>query len=375
VLVLTGLLMPALLGGVGLAVDTGVIGTARSQLQTAADAAALAGAWQLAQIRTPALMTTSLARARGAAITAAANNRVIARDVLVKDNPTNATTGEVVIGYLSPFDTATATPATAGAATGFNAVKVTAFRDAAHVGSVPSYFGRLFGATGSNLNVTGTAIMRRLRVGGFKNANNQPVHLLPIVLDVNTYNAMVAGTTTDEFTWNDATKAIADGGDGVTESRLYPVRSGNPGNWGTVNIGVTANSTSVLGDQIRYGITPAQLATFPNGRIELDRTKSPPQITFSGDPGISAGIKDDLEAIRGRPVFIPIYDQTGGNGNNAWFRVIKFAGVRILDVNFQGNPKHVIIQPADVLADGAVGDSGTNPPPGEGGVIKLYLCR
>ena len=47
---------------------------------------------------------------------------------------------------------------------------------------------------------------------------------------------------------------------------------------------------------------------------------------------------------------IPIYDQSGGNGNNATYRVIKFAPVRVMSVNFQGNPKYVI-SPAVLLKD------------------------
>ena len=149
--------------------------------------------------------------------------------------------------------------------------------------------------------------------------------------------------------------------------------SGSPGNWGTINVGVSNNSTSVLGDQIRYGITPAQLATFSNSTIQLDPSQNPPSITFSGDPGISAGIKDDLTAIIGQPRFVPIYDQNGGNGNNAWYRVIAFQPARILSVNFQGNPKYVIIQPC--LMNDPTAIRGTAQSWTAGGQIDVYLSR
>jgi hypothetical protein len=217
--------------------------------------------------------------------------------------------------------------------------------------------------------------MRNHRVGGFRSVNSLNANLLPIVLDKPTYEAMLAGTTTDEYEWSDTNKLVNSGPDGITESKLYPVKNGNPGNWGTVKIGVSNNSTSTLGAQIRYGITPAQIATFPGGQIRLDPALNPPSITFEGNPGISAGIKDDLASIIGRPVFIPIYDQTGGNGNNAWYRVIKFAGVRILDVNFQGNPKYVIVQPALVKdptgIPGALDENSIQ----HGGLVRLYLSR
>ena len=39
--------------------------------------------------------------------------------------------------------------------------------------------------------------------------------------------------------------------------------SGSPGNWGTINVGVSNNSTSILGAQIRYGITPGAARDVP----------------------------------------------------------------------------------------------------------------
>jgi hypothetical protein len=183
----------------------------------------------------------------------------------------------------------------------------------------------------------------------------------------------MAGQTTDQYSYSASTGTVTAGADGITESQLYPVSSGSPGNWGTIKVGVSNNSTSVLGAQIRNGITPGQLATFPNSTIQLDNTLSPPSITFQGNPGISAGIKDDLSSIIGVPVVFPIYDQSGGNGNNAWYRVIAFQPARIMSVNFQGNPKYVIIQPALINDDTAI--AGTPQSSSQGGLISLQLVH
>src|SRR5690242_16858034 len=48
VLVMTAALMPVLVGGLAVSVDTAILAASRAQLSTAADAAALAGARQLA---------------------------------------------------------------------------------------------------------------------------------------------------------------------------------------------------------------------------------------------------------------------------------------------------------------------------------------
>ena len=44
------------------------------------------------------------------------------------------------------------------------------------------------------------------------------------------------------------------GGDGLLEFSVYPVRLG-AGNWGTLRVGMNNNSTSVLENQIQYGLT------------------------------------------------------------------------------------------------------------------------
>jgi hypothetical protein len=357
-----------------LSVDVGVLGVARSQLQSAADAAALSGAAQIANYRHAQYVATMLSEARTRATNTARANRILGDPPIVTANAANSPAGQVVVGYLNPTDITSTTPSTTGSASSFNSVKVTLQRDATHGGPIPAFFSAVYGHSGTSITVSGIATMRNMQVAGFKSVNGLGPSILPIVLDKTTYDQMIAGSTTDQYEWCEINKMVYPGSDGLTESKCYPVKNGNPGNWGTIKIGVSNNSTSTLGAQIRYGITPSQLAQYPGGMLQLSPATTPPSITFEGNPGISAGIKDDLTSIIGRPVFLPIYDQTGGNGNNAWYRVIKFAGVRILDVNFQGNPKYVIVQPAMIRDATAIPSTGETSL-AAGGLVRLYLSR
>jgi hypothetical protein len=183
----------------------------------------------------------------------------------------------------------------------------------------------------------------------------------------------MAKQSTDQFTYNAATKTVTSGADGIYESQLYPVGSGSPGNWGTIKVGVSNNSTAILSSQIQYGITPVELATYPSSTIQLDQSQSPPSITFSGNPGLSAGIKSALQSIIGQPVAVPIYDETGGNGSNTWYRVIAFQPARVLSVNFQGNPKYMIIQPC--LLNDQTAIAGSPQSWTSGGLISVRLTR
>ena len=95
------------------------------------------------------------------------------------------------------------------------------------------------------------------------------------------------------------------------------------------------------------------------GSLQLDADG---HLTLQGDPGISAGIKDELASIKGQPRIIPVFDQVTGPGNNARYRIVQFAGVRIMDVKLTGSmsSKRVTIQPANVLAVGGIPSPGSN---------------
>ena len=71
-----------------------------------------------------------------------------------------------------------------------------------------------------------------------------------------------------------------------------------------------------------------------------------------------------LASVIGRPSIIPIFDNVAGNGNNADCTIVKFAGVRIVEVDMSGSAssKRVMIQPAWITTDKGIegGDSQTS---------------
>jgi Flp pilus assembly protein TadG len=377
VAVIAAALLPAFIGFAALSTDTAVIAVARSQMSTAADAAALAGAWQLAdeyRVRGATNLNNEIASANAQAVALGTANTVIGSAPVINANTSNQAGGQVMVGYLDPSTPTSTLDSSAAAAPQFNSVQVDILRDAAHGGPVPTVFAQIMGFKGTNILVSSTATALPYSITGFRAVGSLNANLLPIVLDSTTWQEMMDGLSTDEYTYNPTTGQVTSGPDGIYESQLYPVSSGSPGNWGTIKVGVSNNSTSTLSSQIQYGITPSQLATFPNSTIQLDTTQSPPSIIFSGNPGISAGIKSALSSIIGNPVVVPIYDEAGGNGSNAWYRVIAFQPARILSVNFQGNPKYLIIQPC--LLNDATAIPGTAQSSWtSGGLISVQLTR
>jgi Flp pilus assembly protein TadG len=367
-MVLMAVMIPVIMGLLALSVDTAVVGVAKSQLQCAADAASLAGAVGLAsqqRLQMGTVGASEISAAQANATQLALANKVLGDGSILLPNPSNSNTStqDLVVGYLSrPYDPTQTLQTDSTKIPYYNSVMVSASRSATHTAQVPSFFSKIWGNTGSDLKVTATAAL--LGISGFSTSStsgNANANLLPITLDLVTYTKMMQGEqgnppTTDQYTFSagnftyplavGAPNGVSPGADRITESRLYPVGNGYPGNWGTIKVGVSDNSTSTIGAQIRYGITSAQLATYPGGVIQPDPTTG--TIQFGGNPGISAGLKDDLTSIIGKPVRIPIFDpaQSGGNGNNLVYTIVAFAPVRILKVNFQGKFKYVIIQPA-----------------------------
>ena len=85
----------------------------------------------------------------------------------------------------------------------------------------------------------------------------------------------------------------------MPESLLYPIGT-NPGDE-RLKIGVPDNnSTATLVSQIQSG-SPRRSRDVPRRRDPARPNLTPPSITFDGNPGLSAGIKDALVDRIGRP--------------------------------------------------------------------------
>src|SRR5215831_14525345 len=86
---LFGLLLPAFIGFAALSVDTAMVAVARSQLSTAADAAALAGAMQLAtenRVRGGTDLTAEITATNNQAVVFATTNHVLGAVPVISSN-------------------------------------------------------------------------------------------------------------------------------------------------------------------------------------------------------------------------------------------------------------------------------------------------
>lgn len=366
VTVLTAILMVFLVGMVAFAVDLGYVALVRNEVQNAADAAALAAVPELIsrkELVGDVGQTAEVARARDRALEYAGRNRGGGVALAVDRNDANDPAGDVVVGTLASARDAGAPLALDKPP--YNAVQVTVHRDEVRNGRLDLFFAPVLGTRYASTGATATAIMEG-NVRGFKIATDQRnSKLLPFTLDLDTWNRVLSKSGPDDFSYDPATRAIVpDKGDGIHEANLYPgFRDGkslSPGNFGTVNIGLDSNSSAVLEDQIRNGINAEQLARM-GGSVELGPDET---LTLPGNPGLSAGFKDALEAIKGQPRIIPIYKSVHDTGATTKYIIVKFVGIVILDVRIAQVPGGIrqmslTIQPEQVIDSSALGGGTT----------------
>ena len=274
----------------------------------------------------------------------------------IDTNSSNSPSGDVVFGYISDLG-GSANNFQTGTTANYNAIQVRVRKDANLNGKVPYFFARIFGMQGESLKAQATAALVR-DVSGFEApADGSNLDLLPFALDLQTWNSLMAGSGDDAWKWDAVNKKVVAGSDGVLEVNLYPQGTGSPGNRGTVDIGSSNNSTADIARQIVYGISAHDLS-YLGGKIQFDANG---ELQLNGDTGISAGVKDELASIIGKPRVIPIFSKVQGPGNNAQYTIVKWFGIRIMDVQLTGamSKKHVTIQAAPMIVHGVVPSATT----------------
>ena len=352
-IILAAFLMGVLVSMLALSIDIGYIAASKAEARRTADAAALAGAWQMVD----SAAQSGNSSASLDAVNDAAKN-IASLNLVCNSAPSLSIAGQetdITIGYLSSLES-NATLST-DSNNPYRAVRARVRKNEASNGQVPLFFARFFGQTGRDMIVESTAATA-MQIKGFNSpaSGAANLNLLPFALDEQTWIALLNGGGTDSYKFTASNSSVTGGTDGIKEVNLYPQGTGSPGNRGTVDIGSSNNSTADLSRQITGGISSQDL--FALGKpLVLDGNGS---MTLNGDTGISAGVKDELASIIGQTRIIPVFSSVTGNGNNANYTIVRWVGVRIMAVKLTGSmsSKYLIVQPASVIARNVVvGDS------------------
>ena len=106
-----------------------------------------------------------------------------------------------------------------------------------------------------------------------------------------------------------------------------------PGTFGLLNLDGGKQSTVELVEWIENG--------YP-GWISIDPETG--CVWINGTDGVVAALQKPTEAVIGEHIFICVHDEVIGQGALSEFRIVRFAGVTILEVAFLGGGKHITMR-------------------------------
>ena len=343
-------------------VDLGLLLSARTEMQRSADAAALAGAWEMVNddlLRSNTAETMALAARQKAAEVAAMNQ-------VVQTNPYMDINEDIDLGYLA--DPSNHNEILSFPASGeYNTLQVRIQYSSSRNTPISLFFAPLIGINSADLAVTAAATFSGDGTSGFRVTDQTGNStLLPFVVKSSDWEAFINGNGPDNWTVDPVTGAITPGQDGISEMSIFPdndvvnalgeVVHVAPGNFGMIDIGNTNNAATDLIRQILEGPSPEDFSFYDNNELKLDPVTG--TVAVNGDTGMTVSMNDALAAIVGQPRTILLYESVSGSGNTAEFIINGFAGIRILDFRLTGNNKFLLVQPSIVSDPSAI--SGNN---------------
>lgn len=349
---LAAIVMVPLLGMLAFSVDLSYAVSVRSDLQSAADAAALAGASQMqsyfVQYNYPGITSsqqstvvssvtgTSAGSPRKVAESTAALNKAGGVSISVPD-------ADVSFGYLNSAGTYSATYS------GFpNTIQVVTRRDATANGALSLFFGPILGVNTTSLTATARATIYVGDVTSLQTITGIDSHILPVALDYKSWtNFMATGQARDGTTQY--------GSNGYPQLQVYPDPGNASGQFGLLDVGPPSNNTPAFESWIDDGETPNDIDYLLSNNL-LPVSPTAPE-AWKGGPGMKSALVSYFASVEGQSVLIPIfqaveyspsYVAASGNGQGSYYNIIGFVGVTVTQATGSGSNMVIAVQPAAV---------------------------
>jgi Flp pilus assembly protein TadG len=357
------LMLIPLLGMLAFSIDAGYMALVRSDLQNAADAAALAGAEQLqslyvqynqpgqtsqTSILTQATTNSGASSPMATAIRFAGYNK--AGNVKLSVPNADVTFGftDAKGNYTSPYS-------------GFpNTIQVTVRRDRAANGSLKLFFGPVLGMSSIDLTATARATIYEGTVNSLQVIQGVEAHILPVTLDYKFWDQFYSNSTSPDGTIH------LNANNGLPELQVFPYPGNAPGNFGLLDVGMPANKTPAFRNWINTGQTPNDISYLVNNNLVPVSLQSPEP--WKAGTGVSSTLLSDFQSVEGQPNLLPLFkaaqypDATNGNvyiaasgsGQNATYEIVGFVGVTISNATGSGGNMVIAVQPSAVVDPTAV---------------------
>jgi Flp pilus assembly protein TadG len=382
---LFAILCVPLLGMLAFSIDVGWIALVKTDLQTAADAAALAGAEKLqtlyvnyitaglqgSQASQSAILNTATTN------TGAWDSPMYTAEQFANYNkagnvPINVRDQDVSFSFLDANGVFHSNYWAIGLTGGFpNSISVTTRRDNVQNTPVSLFFGPIFGFYKKELEATATAtiysgdVTSLQVIQGVTAQSPIGAHILPVALDINIWkNFYATGYSPDG--------QIHTAANGLPELFVYPLGpqavfsqpTNTPGSFGLVDVGPPQNNVPAFRAWIDDGQTPNDINYLINNNLVPVTVSSPK--SWKVGPGLKSTLQQNFYDQMGVPNLIPLFipvsapaswqaQSTGsyvaatGNGQNATYAIVGFAGVAISQADGSGGNMNISIQPSAVV--------------------------
>ncbi|HZU37215.1 MAG TPA: pilus assembly protein TadG-related protein [Gemmataceae bacterium] len=359
---LTALLLIPLCGFLVLTIDLSHLVWAQTELQSAADSAALAGADQLmngwVQYYLPGQTLQSSILSTGEA-----NAKTYAKNWVAKNSAggvSNLTLldSDIEFGYTDSSRNYTACPTYTGYP---NTIKVTVRRDSTANTPVTLFFGSLLGHSTSNLSATAAATIYTGSVNSFQqNSAGRSVGILPMTYDINHWNNFLAtGQGPDGSTDTAA--------NGAPQLQVYPSIKYD-GNFGELSLDQGNDGASTISGWISNGVSWSDLQNEFNANL-LPLSANPPNTwDWKGNPGLKTSTIHTADTVVGQQFLLPLFQaydssqsnyQAGtGNGSHYYYDIVAFVGITIT----QADDHAIHVQPSAYIDPSVVFTSGSITP-------------
>jgi Flp pilus assembly protein TadG len=367
---LVGLLLIPILGMVAFGVDTGYMVLAKSDLQSAADAAALAGAQQLmgqetlnangkytlqnsytdyyltGQLQQATILSTATAAATKSAKDFASYHQAGGHGSLTLND------SDITFGFTDINGNYDSKPSY----TGFpNTCRVVMRLDSNANGPLQLFFGRVLGMDQINMTAKASATIYAGSVNSANTGTGQNMRLLPVTYDVNHWNNFLTTGLSPDGT-------ISLDGNGVPQLQVYPSIKFT-GNFGLLSMDQGNDGASTIDSWIDNGVPTSDLQQELNAKLLPLSIHDSTKWDWGGQSGLKTDNIHTLSLHVGDTYLLPLfkaYDsgvpdpntyQAGvANGNNYQYNIVQFVGVRITYVDNYS----VMVQPAAVTDPDAV---------------------
>jgi Flp pilus assembly protein TadG len=345
------LLLPLIIGMVAFAVDMSWLVLTRSELQNAADSAALAGANRLGDnyilyslttqttANKAALISNAVSTAKSTAKTyAAANSAGGVNSLTLLDS-------DIDVGYTDGAGVFTSNSTNSSLYP--NTIKITMRRDSTANASLSMFFAPAIGVSTMDVQAKATAMAYGGTVDSFRTDLGTTAGFLPVTYDYNNWtNFLKTGQNPDGTVTTD--------GSGNPEIQVYPSVK-DTGNFGWISLNDSHVGNNVMRDWINNGPSNSDIqALLDNNLIPLSKHNSQ-NWDWNGENGFKASSVMTVNANIGKTYVIPLftpyspdpsYSAGTGNGSHYFYNVVQFVGVTIMQP--ADSNRQIVVQPAPI---------------------------